>query len=146
MMSPGEPRINKEYVLSVVAEARDSISFVKKVSQKPFDSLSDAEKYAIRYHLIIIAEALASIALHICRNMLSQRPETPSHAVRLIADNNIIPGEVAENILRFLRMRNLLVHRYWTVDDRKIYENIKSNFNSIENFLEVVLEIVRGEI
>ena len=53
---------------------------------------------------------------------------------------------VAEDILRFLRMRNLLVHRYWTVDDRKIYENIKSDFNSIENFLEVVLGIVRGEI
>ena len=56
--------------------------FVLKTVERPFEALSEAERYAMRYHLIAIAEALASMALHVCRNLLDQRPETPIHAAR----------------------------------------------------------------
>ncbi|MCD6443554.1 DUF86 domain-containing protein [Candidatus Bathyarchaeota archaeon] len=37
-------------------------------------------------------------------------------------------------------LRNLLVHRYWTIDDGKVYENIKSDFKCVEELLKKVEE------
>jgi uncharacterized protein YutE (UPF0331/DUF86 family) len=75
-------RVSREYVSRMASEARSSIAFVLKIVERPFEALSEAEKYAIRYHLITIAEAVASMALHLCRNLLDRRPETPIHALR----------------------------------------------------------------
>gem|GEM_PF-1920636 len=45
--------------------------------------MNTVEKYAIRYHLIVIAEALIALALHIARRMFNTRPETPIHALQV---------------------------------------------------------------
>ena len=41
-----------------------------------------------------------------------------------------------------IRLRNLLVHRYWTIDDKRIYASVKSNFESVKNFLKRLREYV----
>ncbi|MEM2153035.1 MAG: HepT-like ribonuclease domain-containing protein [Candidatus Bathyarchaeia archaeon] len=41
-----------------------------------------------------------------------------------------------------IRLRNLLVHRYWTIDDERIYASVKSNFESVRNFLKRLREHV----
>jgi len=137
-------RVSREYVSKLVSEAKSSMAFVSKIVEKPFEALSEAERYAIRYHLIAIAEALASIALHVCRNLLNQRPETPIHAFRLLAERGVISNEVFVELSKFMRLRNLLVHRYWVVDDEKVYESIKRDFKCIEEFLENVLALIGG--
>lgn len=30
-----------------------------------------------------------------------------------------------------MRLRNLLVHRYWVIDDKRIYEEVRKNFGKI---------------
>ena len=135
-------RISREYILKLASEARSSTMFVLKTVERPFEALSEAERYAIRYHLIAIAEALASMALHVCRNLLDQRPETPIHAFRLLAERGVISNEVFVELSKFMRLRNLLVHRYWVVDDEKVYEGIKKDFKCIEEFLENVLAFI----
>jgi len=37
-----------------------------------------------------------------------------------------------------VRLRNLLVHRYWDVDDKRIYEGIVRDFACVHKFLEGV--------
>jgi len=142
----GSLRVSREYVLRLASEARSSIAFVSKIVERPFEALSGAERYAIRYHLIAIAEALASIALHVCRNLLNQRPETPIHAFRLLAEKDVISNEVFMELSKFVRLRNLLVHRYWVVDDEKVYEGIKRDFKCVERFLEDVLALIGGGV
>jgi len=140
--SAGSLRVSREYVLKLASEAKSSMVFVLKIVEKPFEALSEAERYAMRYHLIAIAEALASMALHVCRNLLDQRPETPIHAFKLLAERGVISDEVFVELSKFVRLRNLLVHRYWVVDDEKIYESIKGDFKCVEEFLENVLALI----
>jgi uncharacterized protein YutE (UPF0331/DUF86 family) len=139
-------RVSKEYVSRMASEARSSIAFVLKIVERPFEALSEAEKYAIRYHLITIAEALASMALHLCRNLLDRRPETPIHAFRLLAERGLISNEVSMELSELVRLRNLLVHRYWVIDDEKVYESIKRDFRCVEEFIENALKLSRGEV
>jgi len=37
-----------------------------------------------------------------------------------------------------VRLRNLLTHRYWIIDDNQVYNSIKNDFKSVNKFLESV--------
>jgi len=139
-------RVSKEYISRLASEVRSSITFILRVVEKPFEDISEAEKYAIRYHLITIAEALTSIALHVCREVLNQRPETPIHAFKLLVEGKVISNEVFMELSKFMGLRNLLVHRYWVINDENIYESIKGDFKCVEEFLKNVLALIGGEV
>jgi uncharacterized protein YutE (UPF0331/DUF86 family) len=40
--------------------------------------------------------------------------------------------------VKIIRLRNLLVHRYWVIDDKVIYDAVKKNFRYVEEFIERV--------
>ena len=59
---------------------------------------------------------------------------------------NLLGGRFRQSISMrghaLIRLRNLLVHRYWTIDDERIYASVKSNFESVRNFLKRLREHV----
>ena len=81
--------------------------------------MNTVEKYAIRYHLIVIAEALIALALHIARRMFNTRPETPIHALQVLRDNQLLIGDEYRDVVNIVKLRNLLIHRYWTIDMKR---------------------------
>jgi uncharacterized protein YutE (UPF0331/DUF86 family) len=87
---------------------------------------------------------LSAIALHICRNIYGLEPETPIHALKLLADKNFIQRSLSEELVKIIKLRNLLVHRYWVVDDKIIYDAIKKDFKYVEEFIKRVLLLVGG--
>lgn len=50
-----------------ISEVLEAKAELKRVTLKPYSKLSLDEKYAIRYHVIVLAEALGSICLHIAK-------------------------------------------------------------------------------
>ncbi len=48
--------------------------------------------------------------------------------------------DCAKDLTALVRLRNLLVHRYWVINDDQIYNAIKSNFRAVEGFLKSVKE------
>jgi len=122
--------VNGEYVRRLVADIKDSIRFINKVSSKPYTALGDAEKYAIRYNLIVIAEAIVALTIHIVRRVFSREPETPMHALKIIRDKGLMTEDEYNDERKLIRLRNLLLHRYWIIDDRRIYEDIRKDFKS----------------
>jgi len=77
--------VDKERIKKLINEIIDSMSFILRTCSKQFEELSEAERYAIRYNIMVIAEALTSIAMHIAREALGVEPETPTHAIRVLA-------------------------------------------------------------
>jgi len=123
--------VNRDFLRELYSDVRESISFVVNLTSKPYEELSDIEKFAVRYHIIVIAEALIAMVLHIVRRKYNFKPKTPIHAISFLKETLSIPEETS-----VVKLRNLLVHRYWIIDDRKIYESIKNNFDKILNFIE----------
>lgn len=44
----------------------------------------------------------------------------------------------AKDLTAIMRLRNLLTHRYWTIEDRQVYDSIKNNFKAADQFLTSV--------
>mgnify|MGYP000085340874 CR=1 FL=1 len=76
---------------------------------------------AMRYYLIVLAEALSSLALHIARRALGKRPLSSMEAIRILRDHHLITSEECDDTIRLMRLRNLLVYRYWVIDDKKLF-------------------------
>lgn len=133
--------IDIERIKRLISEIRNATAFILDLTKKPFESLSEADKHAIRYNLIVIAEAAASIAMHLAKNLFNVAPETPIHALRLLANKGVVSSDTANELIKIVRLRHLLVHRYWAVDDKTIYDNIKKNFTCVKVFIERVLGV-----
>ncbi|MEM2617366.1 MAG: hypothetical protein QXY49_05930 [Thermofilaceae archaeon] len=43
----------------------------------PYESMSEAERYTVRYNVIVIAEAIAALAIHTARRLRGEEPPRP---------------------------------------------------------------------
>jgi len=43
--------------------------------------------------------------------------------------------------LHLFGLRNISIHRYWSVDDEKVYEAVKADFRCVEELLSKVREL-----
>ncbi|ADY01551.1 hypothetical protein VMUT_1346 [Vulcanisaeta moutnovskia 768-28] len=127
--------VSKEFIKGLIRDVEDAIKEIERITNKPYDELSDEDKMAIRYELIVIAEAVMALAMHIVRRELNERPRTPINALMILRDKGLLMMNEYEDLTRLVRLRNLLVHRYWVIDDYLIYQSIKSNFKNLASFI-----------
>jgi uncharacterized protein YutE (UPF0331/DUF86 family) len=100
------------------------------------------EKYAIRYIIVVLVEALVSLCLHIVSEVFGGRPTTYREAVRTVAER--IGVICVKDLESLVGLRNLLVHRYWNVEDEKVYRSLKADFKCVEELLAKVEEVFLG--
>jgi uncharacterized protein YutE (UPF0331/DUF86 family) len=120
-----------------ITDVLDAKTQLKKLTAKPFEELSMEQKYAIRYHIIVLAEALGAVCLHVAREDLKQEPVSYSECFNLL-DEEGITEDTAKELVKIVRLRNLLTHRYWVIDDQQVYDSIKNDFKGVNSFLESV--------
>jgi uncharacterized protein YutE (UPF0331/DUF86 family) len=122
-----------------IAEVFDAKAELKRLTLKPYAELSLDEKYAVRYQVIVLAEALGSTCLHVAKEDLKQEPLSYSECFRILEEEGIC-GNCANDLTAIMRLRNLLTHRYWAIDDRQVYDSIKNDFRGVDRFIESVQE------
>ncbi len=120
-----------------ITEVLDAKAELKRLTLKPYAELNIEEKYAIRYHVIVLAEALGSVCLHVAKEDLQQEPLSYSECFKLL-DEEDISDNCAKELTALVRLRNLLTHRYSIIDDNQVYNSIKNDFKNVSKFLESV--------
>ena len=135
--------IDREFVKKLVRDIREAIDVIAEDASKPFEELSRAERSEIRYYIIVLVEALTALAYHIARRAYGLEPQTPVQTLRLLADRGLITGEELGDFVKLVRLRNLVVHRYWVVDDKRIYDSVRRNFRRIVDFIERVSDVLQ---
>lgn len=98
-------KVNKAFIEKLTSEIKEAILIIVRYSSKSFKELSDAEKYALRYNLIVVAEALSSLAIHIVRRVFESRPETPLQALLLLRDKGLLDEYEFNDITKLMRLR-----------------------------------------
>jgi len=86
-----------------------------------------------------IVEATTSIGLHILREYFNEGAEGYVGVFRALLGHGVLSSDVGEGMIRLVRLRNLIVHRYWEVDDIRMYREIKGEgIKLIRRFIEEV--------
>lgn len=110
---------------------------VIRLTSKPYEPLNTEEKFAIRYHIIVLAEAVGSTCLHIAAEDIDLKPQSYSECFKIMEERKICVN-CAKDLTSIIRLRNLLTHQYWKIEDRQVYDSVKDDFKSVDKFLQSV--------
>lgn len=103
---------------------------------------------AARYCFIVMVEAATAIATHICARLLRKAPGSYAESFALLAEGGVIEPGLARRLGRMTGFRNLLVHGYNKVDNRRMLEIMRSDLADLDAFLEAIAALLaraRGE-
>jgi uncharacterized protein YutE (UPF0331/DUF86 family) len=96
-----------------------------------------------KYLLIVATEAAIDLCNHIVARQGGRAPQDYADCFAVLADLKVIKSDLAKRLKRMARFRNLLVHLYWKVDNRRVYQSIQSNLGDLDTFRQQVSAWVR---
>lgn len=104
------------------------------------DYLASPERvYASRYLLITAVEDALEAANHIIASETYRAPADYTDAFRSLSEARVLSPELAGRLEGMARFRDLLVHVYARVDDRKVHEFLQQDLPDLDEFVEAVL-------
>jgi len=130
--------VDAEYLKGRIKEVKEVVGEIERLTSKRYSELSPDEKYSLRYHIVILVEALGSICLHISMEGFGREPRSYPECFKLLEENGFI--DRSDDLVKMARLRNILVHRYWIIDDAKVYDSAKRDFGCVERLIENVKE------
>jgi uncharacterized protein YutE (UPF0331/DUF86 family) len=133
-------RIAKD--IADMAMARREIERLVAVDQATF--FSDSRNvFSVRYLLIQAVEAMTDL----CQHMLARTRGLPCDGyidcIVKAGEHGIISVALAERLRRLAALRNILVHRYWNIDDARVYVETKTNVSDLTTFIDEIEALVR---
>ncbi len=132
--------MDSERLSRALRDLERSVNFMEQILNRPLGEFlnDDVAVYALRYAVIEAAEPAVQIGLILLRETRA-RPASYSEVFQMLGERGIIPRDLSAAMRRFAGLRNLLVHRYWEVDDARLYRELKEeSLKTLRRFLRHV--------
>lgn len=78
----------------------------------------------LKYVFVTLLEACIDAAQHVCASDGYGPPGSNAEAVQLLGRHGVLPVELADRMALAVRFRNVLVHGYAQVDDRRVVAHL----------------------
>jgi uncharacterized protein YutE (UPF0331/DUF86 family) len=134
--------INIENLKKRISEVRENTEKIKK-----YASISDSEFWedernllAIKHLLLQSIEACGRICSHVLAKKFFKSPSSFPDCFENLYSSKVIKKELSEKLRKMARFRNILVHRYWEIEDKKILEYARNNLEDFDQFLESIID------
>jgi len=100
-------------------------------------------QYAAMYVMIMGIEAICDIGNHILAKYFNRAAESYKDVILLLGEEGIIPKSFAKKFSKMTDFRNILIHLYLKVDERKVYENLKKAPEEFIKFSQYFLKFLK---
>lgn len=130
-----------------VADIRQNLEILLAYSSQEAESfLGNQEAVrSARYSFIVMIEAALNICSHVVARLYGQAPDTYAQCFHILGEKHIISSILADKLGRMAGFRNLLVHGYDKVDDRRMLEIMQKDLVDVEDFVrQVMSKVVRA--
>ena len=141
-------RVSKEVVKRLIREAEEALDEIKSVISMELDEFvsSRRARFSLRYSIVLIVEALADLGVAILEKDFNEEVESYRDAFIKLAEKGVISSECMQSMIKLVSLRNIVVHRYWTIDDIRIYKNAKGDgVKALRNLISEVTRYVEAE-
>lgn len=132
------PLFNPDKITKLISEMRKSVSHLKTLGALSNESfLGDPDKIAsAKYHFIVSIESAIDISNHIISQNGYRTPDDYADTFQVLAEKGVFNNEFAGELKDMSKFRNRLVHLYWEVDDRQVFEILQKRLDDFKTFLE----------
>jgi len=140
--------MDRELLKKLLRDIEYSLDIAGGIVEMDLNSfLSDIRNiYTLRLAIIEVVEASTSLGLHILRELGERHFDGYIEVFRRLVEKGVISPEIGQNMMRLARLRNLIIHRYWVVDDTRIYDEARGNgLEAVKKFIEEVERYASGD-
>ena len=104
---------------------------------KGLDSYLSDEKapLALKYLLIEAVEAISDICQHLLAKTKGIACLGYVDCIVKAGQEGIITSALSERLRRLADLRNIIIHRYWVIDDQKIFQETIENKRELADFV-----------
>lgn len=129
-----------------VSDIQQALRALTDLARQPLETyLEDPHKVgSSRYHLIVAVEACLDLANHIIAKNRFRVPEDNADTFRVLTQEDLIEEDLAARLEDMARFRNLLVHRYGTVDDERVHTIMGEDLADLERFIQSLGKALEG--
>lgn len=134
--------INLEKLKKRISEIKEHSEKIKKYSAIPDSEFWKDERNVLAIKLLLLQsiEACGSICNHVLAKKFSKSPSSFSECFECLYESGVIDKELSLKLRKMSRFRNILVHRYWEIEDKKILDYARNNLKDFEGFVESIFE------
>lgn len=120
---------NVDRIRQIIGEINSSLHKLARYSGLDEEEfLANEEKVdSAKYNLIIAIEGAIDICNHIVARAGGRAPHDHADCFGILGELNMISHEFADRLKRRAKFRNLLVHLYWKVDNKKVFQILKED-------------------
>ena len=93
---------------------------------------------AVKYAFVVAIEAAIDAAEHVISAEGWRVPESFADAFAVLGEGGILDDELADAMADAARFRNLLVHGYADVDDRRVLQVLRTGTADLRSYVAVV--------
>lgn len=132
--------VDRRFIARLLEELREQVRLLEAAQARGPEVLRDPlTRNGVYYTLQCAIEAVITTANHVIAECALSAPERPVDAVTTLAREGVLtdPG-LAERLPAMVRFRNLLVHRYWSVDADRVWAAVQENLGDFRLFAEAV--------
>ena len=128
----------------LISELLTAVGEMERLTSLPVNEFysSLANRFALRYSVSLAVEAAFNIAVVILEKCFSESVDGYKDAFDKLFARGVITKEVSEGLKRLSAMRNIIIHRYWAVDDIRVYnESREWVIKTLREFVDEVKKL-----
>jgi uncharacterized protein YutE (UPF0331/DUF86 family) len=130
--------VDEERVTRLASDVHRDVARLRELGQTQRLVTRADQLDAVKYRFLTAIEGCTSIAHHVAASEGWEAPDSNADAMRSLAKHGVISTELAETMARAAGFRNLLVHRYQTVDDAAVV-GFLAHLDEFEQYIGSVL-------
>ena len=139
--------LNRQTMESRLREIAVDIEKLRKFKDLPLSEFNKGENFAIAEHYLRRAlEAVFDMGNHILSRLPippGERPTMYKEIALSLGRYNIVPPDFAQGVLKDMAgYRNRLVHFYYEITKKELYQIIQANLGDLEKFCKYILEVM----
>jgi uncharacterized protein YutE (UPF0331/DUF86 family) len=127
--------LDKERIMSKVAELDSFLGELKQVSPATFDQYQAVEKKRSCERLLqLCIECIIDVCKMLVSGLKLGLPSDENDLFNKLRAKRIISKQMAKTLREMRGFRNILIHEYAAVDDELVYSYVKTNIKDFEEF------------
>ena len=137
--------LNHELIKKRCQEISDSLERlenIKNLTKEEFLKNQDQRDIA-SYRLLVAIEAALNLCYHISAKKLKKAPDEYAECFGILGEAGIISIDLAEQLKKMARFRNMLVHMYWKMDYEILFDILQKDLELLRQFTKAVTALLQ---
>lgn len=142
------PDVNVDRLRELAGHLRDAVRQLRELATAAeADFLRDSRTLnSAKYLLIVATEAALDICNHVAARRGGRSPRDYADCMTVLRELGALDVDLERRLARMARFRNVLVHLYDRLDDRRVYRVIREDLGDFDAYLAAIGRYLRAEL